>query len=117
MANNLLILNELEMAKAIEKAQYAEVDTVDVSHHISYDTKQIFITALMDNLAKTGDDDVKLKNVVISEVFTVSKFKVDLEIVLSTKVSYYRIKELSSIVGAVRTYIRIQSKKAIKGGE
>lgn len=116
MRNRLEIFDD-ELAEILEEVQYAESGDIGVYHHINYETKQILVEVFLDNLVgKSGGDDfteLKKRSTNISEVFSVSKFKVEVDIYLSST-TYYRIKELVSLVGAVRTYIRKQSKKAVK---
>lgn len=116
MQNRLQIFDD-ELAEILEEVQYAEDGDIGVNHHINYETKQIFVEVFLDNTLDRykGDDLTELKKRLtnINEVFSVSKFKIEVDIYLSPT-TYYRTKELVSLVGAVRTYIRKQSKKAVK---
>lgn len=117
MRNRLEIFDD-ELSEILEETQYAESGDIAVYSHIAYDTKQIFVEVFLDNLiGRNGGndlDELKKRLTNINEVFSVSKFSVTIDIFLSPT-NYYRVKELVSLIGAVRTYIRKQSKKAIKG--
>lgn len=114
---NILEIFDDELAEILEDVQYAESGDIGVYHHINYETKQIFVEVFLDAILNghQGDDlqELKKRTTNINEVFSVSKFKVEVDIYLSSK-TYYRVKELVSLIGAVRTYIRKQSKKAVR---
>lgn len=106
--SNFFVIDSDEVAKAIAKATYNEESDIHVEGHVSNDTRQISVDVYMDKTFELAENS-KQEHTVISEVFTIYKFKTNVDIVLSRK-TYYTIAELSTIITTIKSSLKAQNK-------
>lgn len=103
---NALVLDRDELDEALSKILFVEAGEVVSSVEMDFVNKKIEIKVNLDGA------EVAESPSYISEVFTLSKFKVETNIFLGGS-CYYTLAELSGIVSGIKSYIRKKSAEAI----
>ena len=89
------ITDNNDILESIVKATYDDADKIKVESDINYEKNQIVINIFLDDSSQNIDRSK------IVEVFTLLKFKVEVNIILSVD-DYYTLGQLSSIISAVK---------------